>query len=63
MRRIRPWWFLAQLGGHFDRLQRIVDEPVVGFGPKRDDDGRPYSNVKALLVTFSEVSAHTSGGS
>src|SRR5262245_13200549 len=62
MRRIHPRWFLAALA--------VVSMACSGSSPGPSSASMlhvmmkdaPFSDAKALLVTFSEVSAHASGG-
>jgi uncharacterized protein DUF4382 len=62
MRRIHPWWFLAGLAFFSMACSGSSSSPSSAsvFNVLMKD--APFSDAKALLVTFSEVSAHASGG-
>jgi len=62
MRRIHPWWFLAGLAVFSMACSGSSTSPSSTSVLNMMMKDAPFSDAKALLVTFSEVSAHTSGG-
>jgi hypothetical protein len=62
MRRIRPWWLLAGLAVFSMACSSSSTSPSSASTFNMMIKDAPYSSAKALLVTFSEVSAHASGG-
>jgi hypothetical protein len=62
MRRIRPWWLLAGLAIISMACSGSSTSPSSASVFHMMIKDAPFSDAKALLVTFSEVSAHASGG-
>jgi hypothetical protein len=60
--RIRPWWFLAGLAVASMACSSSSTSPSSASVLNVMMKDAPFSDAKALLVTFSEVSAHASGG-
>lgn len=62
MHRIRPWWLLTGLALASMACSGSSTSPSSASVFHMMIKDAPFSDAKALLVTFSEVSAHASGG-
>jgi hypothetical protein len=62
MHRIRPWWFLAGLAVFSMACSGSSTSPSSSSTLKVMIKDAPFKDATAVLVTFSDVSAHASGG-